>query len=319
MVNPSRVMVAAALAATVPVDNVITILETPVALALATAPLNETLGGAPPAVKKPEGYISVIVLLAKSAPPAVGMKENVAIALSLLTTRSLCAMRKDVKFDEPPITPDATEVEAVGSALVCTVTAPPAVGVILMVKPVSVTVTAALATSCATDVVTTIWVRLGCAQLPLAPPLTDAPGVAVVAKKPDGYVSVMGPPAAIAPPAEVVKTNVAAAPVWPATRSTDAIEKEVPVTAPPITPDAVPAEAVGSALVKMIMPVGLPPVAAPIVKPVSVTVTAVLAASAVPPVVMTMEVAPGACGVKEALAVESVAVGAGDVAKKPDG
>ena len=57
----------------------------------------------------------------------------------------------------------------------------------------------------------------------------------------------------------------------------------------------------------------------PMVRPVSVTVTAVLAASAVPPVVMTMEVAPGACGVRVATAVDSVAVGAGDVAKKPDG
>ena len=57
----------------------------------------------------------------------------------------------------------------------------------------------------------------------------------------------------------------------------------------------------------------------PMVKPVSVTVTAVLAASAVPPVVMMMEVAPGSCEVRVALAVESVAVGAGDVAKKPDG
>ena len=59
--------------------------------------------------------------------------------------------------------------------------------------------------------------------------------------------------------------------------------------------------------------------AEPMVKPVSVTVTAVLAASAAPPVVMTMEVAPGACGVREAPAVDSVAVGAGVVAKKPDG
>ena len=57
----------------------------------------------------------------------------------------------------------------------------------------------------------------------------------------------------------------------------------------------------------------------PMVRPVSVTVTAVLAASAVPPVVMTMEVAPGACGVRVALAVDSVAVGGGDVAKKPNG
>ena len=55
------------------------------------------------------------------------------------------------------------------------------------------------------------------------------------------------------------------------------------------------------------------------VQPVSVTVTAVLAASAVPPTVMTMDVAPGACGVRAALAVDNVAVGAGDVAKKPEG
>ncbi len=59
--------------------------------------------------------------------------------------------------------------------------------------------------------------------------------------------------------------------------------------------------------------------AEPIVKPASVTVTAVLAASDVPPVVMTMEVAPGACGVRVAPAVDSVAVGAGDVTKTPNG
>jgi len=175
-----------------------------------------------------------------------------------------------------------------------------------------------LAASAATDVVTTIWARVGCAQLPLAPPLMDASGLAVVAKKPDGYVSVMVPPAAIAPPAEVVKMNVAAAPVLAATRSPGTIEKEVPVTAPPITPDATEREAIGSALV---CSVTLPPLVGvlPMVKPVSVTVTAVLAASAVPPVVMTMEVEPGACGVREAPAVDSVAVGAEVVAKKPDG
>ena len=85
-----------------------------------------------------------------------------------------------------------------------------------IVRPVSVTVTAALASD-ATDVVTMIWVLVGCAQLPLAP-LMFATGVAVAAKKPDGYVSVMVPPAAIAPPAEVVKMNVAAAAVLLATR-----------------------------------------------------------------------------------------------------
>ena len=57
----------------------------------------------------------------------------------------------------------------------------------------------------------------------------------------------------------------------------------------------------------------------PMVMPVIVTVTAVLAASAEPPVVMTMEVAPGCAGVRVALPVESVAVGVAVVAKKPDG
>ena len=147
IVNPSKVMVAATLAATVPDCSVMTRLEAPVALALATAaPLSETKGGVPPAAKKPEGYISVTVPLAERAPPAVGMKENVAITFALLTTRSLCAMRKDVKFDEPPITPDATDTDAVWSPLVCSVTLPPAVGALPIVMPVSVTVTAALAT-----------------------------------------------------------------------------------------------------------------------------------------------------------------------------
>ncbi len=58
--------------------------------------------------------------------------------------------------------------------------------------------------------------------------------------------------------------------------------------------------------------------AEPMVKPVSVTVTAVLAASAVPPVVMTMEVAPGAAADRAALP-DTAAEGVGLVAKKPDG
>jgi hypothetical protein len=184
MVNPSRVMVAAALAATVPDDNVITMLETPVELALATAvPLSKTLGGVPPAAKKPEGYISVIVLPAESAPPAVGINENVAITFPLLTTRSLCAMRKDVKFDEPPITPDATGTDAVWSTLVCSVTLPPAVGAPTMVRPASVTVTVVLAASVAPAVVMMMEVAPGAAMGPReAPPETKPVGVTVAAK-----------------------------------------------------------------------------------------------------------------------------------------
>ena len=87
--------------------------------------------------------------------------------------------------------------------------------------------------------------------------------------------------------------------------------------------DAISARALASlsTLVEMTMPVALPGLAAPTVKPISVTVTAVLAAStAVPPVVMTMDVPPGCAGVRVAPGIESVAVG-GVVAltKKPDG
>jgi hypothetical protein len=55
------------------------------------------------------------------------------------------------------------------------------------------------------------------------------------------------------------------------------------------------------------------------VKPVSVTVTAVLAASAVLPVVMTTDVVPGAPGTSVAPPVDSVALGVVAAAKKPDG
>ena len=123
--------------------------------------------------------------------------------------------------------------------------------------------------------------------------------------------------AGTAPPAVGVKVNVAATPALDATRSAAAMANETAETAPPITPDATDREAIGSALVCTVT--APPAVGVPLmVKPVRVTVTAVLAASAAP-VVMTMEVAPGACGVREAPAIESVAVGAGDVAKKPDG
>ena len=61
---------------------------------------------------------------------------------------------KDVKLAEPPIGPDATALEAAVSALVCTVTLPPAVGVLPIVKPDNVTVTAVLAANVAVASVT---------------------------------------------------------------------------------------------------------------------------------------------------------------------
>ena len=56
----------------------------------------------------------------------------------------------------------------------------------------------------------------------------------------------------------------------------------------------------------------------PMVRPVSVTVTAALAASAVPDVVMTMEVAPGTPAVSVAPGAECETPGVA-VTKKPDG
>ena len=71
-------------------------------------------------------------------------------------TRSAAAMTNETAETAPPITPDATDREAIGSELVCTVKAPPAVGVLLMVRPVSVTVTSVLATRDPKEVVITI-------------------------------------------------------------------------------------------------------------------------------------------------------------------
>ena len=78
----------------------------------------------------------------------------------------------------------------------------------------------------------TIWVLVGVATEPVGgpAPLICTPGVPVLAKKPDGYVSVMVLLVASAPPAVVVKVNVAAADVLLATRSKAATVNEVFVT-----------------------------------------------------------------------------------------
>ncbi len=96
-----------------------------------------------------------------------------------------------------------------------------------MVRPVTVTVTAVLAAMVPAVMVMTIWVAVGDTMLPVAPPPIDTPKVpSDVVKKPDGYVSVIVLLVASAPPAVVVNENVAAAAVFPATRSAGAIENE---------------------------------------------------------------------------------------------
>ena len=119
-----------------------------------------------------------------------------------------------------------------------------------------------------------------------------------------------------APPAVGVKVNTASELVLRATRLAAAIVNVTAVTAPPITPEGAEADARTSTLVCTVTEP--PALAAPMVRPVSVTVTAVPAASAVPEVVMTMKREPGCPGVRVAPAVESEAEGAADP-KKPDG
>ncbi len=69
----------------------------------------------------------------------------------------------------------------------------------------------------------TIWVLVCVATEPVGPlPLINTPGVPDVAKKPDGYVSVMVLLVASAPPEVVVNEKVAALEDLAAIRSIDA-------------------------------------------------------------------------------------------------
>ena len=101
-----------------------------------------------------------------------------------------------------------------------------------MVRPVTVTVTAVLAAIDWAALVMTIWVLVGVATVPVGgpPPLICTPGVPVLEKKLDGYVSVIVLLVASAPPAVVVNEKVAAAELLPATRSDVAMLNEGLVT-----------------------------------------------------------------------------------------
>ena len=152
-----------------------------------------------------------------------------------------------------------------------------------IVSPLSVNVNAE-APIVAPDVVMTTDVAVVAPHVAVSPATLLAPaataGVTDGAKKPEGYVSVMVPPTPTDPPTVVVNEKVAEAPVLPATRSDAAISKEGLVTRPPILPELAPEDGVGSALVATMMPVASPAVAAPMVRLLTVTVTAVPAAIA---------------------------------------
>ena len=89
-----------------------------------------------------------------------------------------------------------------------------------------------------------------------------------------------------------------------------------------IPPDATPADATVSASVFTVMPVALPAVAAPIVRPVSVMVKGVVAAMPTTAVVMTMELpemADVAVMVLTDVLPAALAAGSGVPAKNPAG
>ena len=83
-------------------------------------------------------------------------------------------------------------------------------------------------------------------------------------------------------------------------------------------PDGMGVDGVGSALVKIVMPELLPPVVAPMVRPVRVIVTLVLALRATVPVVITMDVAFGTAALPVAPKLMATA-GVDEAAKKPTG
>ena len=119
-------------------------------------------------------------------PPALGVKANVAATLALFATRSEAAMSNVVTVTAPPITPLATALERVGSALVCTVTSPAALAG-PNVQPASVTVTAVAAESGLPATDNTMDVPPGVCGVRVVPGDDEvAVGVAEGEKKPDG-------------------------------------------------------------------------------------------------------------------------------------
>ena len=127
----------------------------------------------------------------------------------------------------------------------------------------------------------------------------------------------------IASSAVVLKARVTGTFVLYVKRSPAAIVITTAVGWDVIDPDATPADAITSASVCTVMPVALPALRAPIVKPLRGMVKAVFAAMPALAVVMTMEVAPGAAEVTVMVAtdVEPAALFAGVavVAKNPLG
>ena len=141
--------------------------------------------GVAPEAKNPEGKFSVMVLATTRSPP---VNENVTVTLVLPTTRSRLAREKEFRVAEPPMTPDATAFERIVSELVASLTSPPNVGVLPIVKPCNVIETATLAAICAPAEVITIEVEVGAPMGARLLPATDAEpvGAGLEEKNPEG-------------------------------------------------------------------------------------------------------------------------------------
>ena len=319
MTKPLKVTVAAVLALAIPDSTVITMLDIPQAAALAVAPpLTSMLDATTPNVKNPGGYIRVMVLGAKSAPPAVGVKEKVNSTPVLFISRSALEMANATAETAPPMFPDGVQSDGKRSRLVETVTLPPAVGAAPMAKPLRVTVTTALAATVPDcNEITMLDAPLAEAPAVAAPLIATLDGTTPDAKNPGGYMSVMVPGTESAPPAVGAKPNINETPALLTTRLLTDKPKRFKLAEPPIDLDGTNREDMESSIVcKLTEPpaVGVPP----IVKPDNVTVTAALAASVAVPLVMTMDVAPGAAAVRVA-PPDTAADGVALPEKKPDG
>ena len=122
------------------------------------------------------------------APPALGVKVNVASTPALPATRSEAATLNVTEVTAKPITPhDTAGLDAAGSVFVCTVTESVAALATPIVQPTSVTVTAVSAAKTVPVAAKTMEVPPGSAGVRTAPGVdTLAVGVAEVAKKPVG-------------------------------------------------------------------------------------------------------------------------------------
>ena len=115
IVMPLNVTVTAALAATAPDCSVSTMLDAPLPPQAAVAPPLKAALGVTLNAKKPDGYTSVTVLGAASAPPADVVKLNVTGTGDRFTTRSGLAIENPTEVTAPPMYPDEVPTDVKGS------------------------------------------------------------------------------------------------------------------------------------------------------------------------------------------------------------